>query len=184
MIEREQAFELLKKYLKDEKLIKHSIAVEAIMREMAKKLRKDEDLWGLTGLLHDLDYEYTKKEPEKHAIIAAQMLEGLIPEKGINAIKSHNYMHTGQIPTSPIDKALIAADAVSGLIIATVLVLPSKKIEDLKVETVMNKFYDKSFARNCDRNRIELCQDAGLDLDAFIIISVNALKGIADKLDL
>ena len=184
MIGRDQAFQLLKKYLRDEKLIKHSLAVEAIMRELAVKLRKDENLWGLTGLLHDLDYEYTHKEPEKHASMAADMLEGLLPEKALNAIRSHNYKHSGQIPTSPIDKGLIASDAVSGLIIATALVMPSKKLADVSVESLNNKFYDKSFAKGCNRNRIELCQDAGIDLDAFLVVSLHALKGIAEDLGL
>lgn len=182
MINREEAFALLKKYLRDDKLIKHSLAVEAILRDMAKKLDRDEELWGVIGLLHDLDYEYTKREPEKHANLSAQILEGLLPEKGVNAIKAHNYMHTDYIPTTSIDKALIAADAVSGLIIATALVVPSKKLSDVKLETLVNKYKDSSFAKGCSRSRIELCLDAGIEIDRFLDLSLNALKGIADKL--
>ena len=184
MINREEAFVLLKKYLRNEKLIKHSLAVEAIMREMARKLGKDEELWGLTGLLHDLDYEYTEKEPEKHANVSAQILEGLLPEMGVDAIKSHNYRHTDHIPTTSIDKALIAADAVSGLVIAAALVMPSKKLSEVRVETLLNKHKDNSFAKGCNRSRIELCIDTGIDLQSFLALSLNALKGIADKLDL
>ena len=184
MITREEAFVLLQKYLKDEKLIKHSLAVETIMREMAKKLGKDVELWGLTGLLHDLDYDYTDKEPEKHANVTAQILDGLIPEKCINAIKAHNYKHTDYIPITSIDKALIAADAVSGLVIATALIIPSKKLADVRLETLLDKFYDHSFAQGCSRSRIELCQDTGVDIDAFLALSLNSLKEIADELGL
>jgi len=184
MITREEAFALLQKYLKDEKLIKHSLAVEIIMREMANKLGKDVDSWGLAGLLHDLDYDYTDKEPEKHANVTAQILDGLIPEKCINAIKAHNYKHTDYIPITSIDKALIAADAVSGLVIATALIIPSKKIADVKLETLLDKFYDHSFAQGCSRRRIELCQDTGLDVEAFLALSLNSLKEIADELGL
>jgi len=185
MINREEAFALLKKYLsRNDKLLKHSLAVEAIMREMARKLGKDEELWCLTGLLHDLDYEYTQKEPEKHANLSAQILEGLLPESSVNAIKAHNYMHTDYIPTTSLDKALIAADAVSGLVIATALVMPSKKLSEVKLETLKNKFYDNSFARGCSRSRIELCLDAGIELEVFLAMSLDALKNISDKLDL
>ena len=184
MITREEAFALLQKYLKDEKLIKHSLAVETIMRKMANKLGKDVDLWGLAGLLHDLDYNYTDKEPEKHANVTAQILDGLIPEKCINAIKAHNYKHTDYIPITSIDKALIAADAVSGLVIATALIIPSKKLADVRLETLLDKFYDHSFAQGCSRSRIELCQDTGVDIDAFLALSLNSLKEIADELGL
>ena len=184
MITREEAFALLQKYLKDEKLIKHSLAVEIIMRKMANKLGEDAELWGLAGLLHDLDYDYTDKEPEKHANVTAQILDGLIPEKCINAIKAHNYKHTDYIPITSIDKALIAADAVSGLVIATALIIPSKKLADVKLETLLDKFYDHSFAQGCNRRRIELCQDTGLDVEAFLALSLNSLKEIADELGL
>ena len=184
MISREEALELLNKYLRNEKLVKHSLAVEAILREMAKNLNEDEDLWGLTGLLHDLDYEYTKEEPEKHAILSYQILKGLIPDEGTNAIKAHNYKHTDQLPTTLLDKALIAADAVSGLIIATALIMPSKKLYEVKLGTLINKFKDKSFAAGCDRKRIELCEDTGLRLEDFLALSLKALKNISDKIGL
>ncbi len=184
MITREEAFALLQKYLKDEKRIKHSLAVEIIMRKMANKLGKDVDLWGLAGLLHDLDYDYTDKEPEKHANVTAQILDGLLPEKCINAIKAHNYKHTDYIPITSIDKALIAADAVSGLVIATALIIPSKKLADVRLETLLDKFYDHSFAQGCSRSRIELCQDTGVDVEAFLALSLNSLKEIAGELGL
>ena len=184
MINRNEAFMLIKKYLEDDKLIKHSLAVEAIMGRIARSLDENEDFWSIVGLLHDLDYEYTQNNPEKHANISAQILSGLIQEKGINAIKAHNYLHTDYVPTTSLDKSLLAADAVSGLIIAAALVMPSKKINDVKLETLLNKFNDKSFAKGCNRKRINLCLDVGIDLDKFLDLSLNALKDISDELDL
>ena len=184
MIGRQQSFKLLNKYLKNENLIKHSLAVEAILREMAKKLNEDEEIWALTGLLHDLDYNYTKDEPEKHTTLTAQILEGLVPKEVINAVKSHNYQHTIQAPETSLDKSLIAADAVSGLIIATALIVPSKKLSDVELKTLINKFKDKSFARACDRRRIALCADVGIELNEFLKVSLNALNSIADTLGL
>ncbi len=184
MIGRETAFALLKKYLRADNLIKHSLAVEAIMKEFAKKLQKDEKLWAVTGLLHDLDYEYTERDPAQHTTVSAQILDGILPEKSINAIKAHNYMHTDYVPTTSIDKALIAADAVSGLIIATALVMPSKKLSDVRVETLIHKFNDNSFAKGCNRKRIELCEDIGVSLDDFLALALNALQNISDELAL
>ena len=184
MLSREEALKLLAKYLKNKNLIKHSLAVEAILKEMAQKLNEDEKLWALTGLLHDMDFEYTKEEPEKHTQITTQILADLLPDEGINAIKSHNYKHTNQLPTTALDRALIAADAVSGLIIATALVMPSKKLSDVKLETLINKYKDKSFAKGCNRKQIELCTDTGFEIEMFLELSLNALKKTADQLDL
>ena len=184
MLSRDEGLTLLDKYLKNENLRKHSFAVEAILQEIAHILKNDEDLWALTGLLHDLDYEYTKENPEKHATMTVEILKGLIPDEAIHAIQAHNYQHTMQIPETSLDKALIAADAVSGLIIAAALVMPSKKLADVKTTTIHNKYKDKSFASGCNRKRIDLCEDFGFELDRFLELSLNALKNIAVRLDL
>jgi hypothetical protein len=184
MMSREEALELLHKYLRQQNLIKHSLAVEAILKATAQKLNKNEELWAQVGLLHDLDYDYTKENPEKHALITSEVLEGLLPEEGINAIKSHNYQHTFQIPETSLDKSLIAADAVSGLIIAAALVMPSKKLSEVTVRTLVKKFKDKTFASGCNRKRIELCEDIGINRDDFLQLSLMALQNIADDLDL
>jgi putative nucleotidyltransferase with HDIG domain len=183
MLERKKACNLLNQYLPDNKLIKHSIAVEKIMIALATKLDQDKELWGITGLLHDLDYEYTKGEAENHTKISSKILKDLIPADAINAIKAHNYAHTGHAPIKSIDKALISADAVSGLIIATALILPTKKLSDIKLKTLKNKYRDKSFARGCDRERIGLCNEIGINGDEFLEISLNALKEISKELE-
>ena len=184
MISREEALGLLRKYLRNEKLIAHSFAVEAILQAMARQLHEDEELWGLTGLLHDMDFEYTREEPEKHTLVTSQMLEGLIPESAIDAIKAHNYQHTNKLPIHALDRALIASDAVSGLIIATALVMPNKTLAEVKPESVMAKFKDNSFASQINRKRIELCEDTGFALDVYIGLCLRALQDIADQLNL
>ena len=105
MINRDEAIIWLNKYLFDDKLVKHSYAVEAIMGNIAEYLDKDIEFWKLVGLLHDLDYEYTKGNPENHSQITSQLLDGLLPEEGINAIKAHNYLYSKYIPASTIDKS-------------------------------------------------------------------------------
>jgi len=184
MLTREEALPLLKKNLRTENLLKHSYAVEAILEEMAKRLGEDAQLWGITGLLHDLDYDFTKNDPEKHSQITVKVLYDLLPIEAINAIKAHNYQYTAQIPQTYLDKSLIAADAVSGLIIAAALVMPSKKLADVTSKTVLAKFKDKSFAAGCNRKRIELCEDMELELQTFLELSLDALKRISDSLGL
>lgn len=184
MITRDEAYALLQKNLRTRNLFKHSLAVEAILQAMAEKLGEDPKLWGVTGLLHDLDYEYTKEEPERHAFITVKMVDELLPREAINAIKAHNYPYTAQIPLTYLDKSLIAADAVSGLIIAAALVMPSKKLADVTPKTLLDKFKDKSFAAGCNRKRIELCGDMELGLQMFLALSLQALQNISVELGL
>ncbi|HVP99970.1 MAG TPA: HD domain-containing protein [Candidatus Thermoplasmatota archaeon] len=184
MITRDEAYALLLKNLRTKNLVKHSLAVEAILSAMAEKLGEDPELWAVTGLLHDLDYEYTKEEPEKHAFITVKLVNELLPSEAINAIRAHNYAYTQQIPLTYLDKSLIAADAVSGLIVAAALVMPSKKLADVTPRTLLDKFKDKSFAAGCNRKRIELCADMELSLQAFLELSLQALKNISGELGL
>lgn len=184
MINRDEGFILLKKYLRDKDNINYSIAVEAILRETAIKLGRDEELWGLTGLLHNLDYEYTSNEPEKRGTLSAQLLEDLLPERCVNAIKANNYMHTDYIPATSLDKSLIAADAIAGLIIGIAQSIPSKKIADIDLKIFIKKFYDSSFATRYNRKKIQLCADIGIELDTFLELSLNTLKQISDKIKL
>ena len=184
MITRKEAITLLHNYLQNDKLRKHCYAVEAIMQETATFLKKDTHLWGIVGLLHDIDYEYTQNNPNEHGTISAELLNDLLPSNAINAIKGHNYIHTGYLPTTYLDKALIASDAVSGLIIATALVMPHKKLEEVKISSLKKKMNDTSFAKNIDRKRIQLCQDLGMDIPTFLKISLQGLLKISDELSL
>jgi putative nucleotidyltransferase with HDIG domain len=183
MIKRDEALELLRKYVKNEKNFKHCLAVEAIMRALARRLGKDEELWSLTGLLHDIDYELVGKDLSRHGVVALELLKDLLPNEALEAIASHNEL-TGHTSNLDIAYALKASDHVSGLIIATALVMPNKKLDEVRVDSVLKKFKQKDFARGVDRSRIMYCEKLGLSLEEFVKVSLEALKEIHDVLGL
>lgn len=184
-MEREKALNLLKENLKSENLLKHSLAVEAVMRALAKHFGENEEKWGLAGLLHDIDYERTKGDPQQHSLVGAKMLEELGVEKDIcRAVKVHNEVH-GILPETLMEKALFVTDPLTGLIVAATLVLPSRKIKDLTVENVLNRFKEKAFARGANREIIKKCQDLlGLKLENFVKIGLEAMQKIDKELGL
>ncbi|MCS7115407.1 MAG: HDIG domain-containing protein [Nitrososphaerota archaeon] len=184
MVNRENALNLVKRHISKRNIFFHTLAVEAIMRGVAKHFEEDDDKWGLVGLLHDIDYEETETTPEKHSLMAEEILKDAVPEELIRAIKAHNFRHTGVRPENRMEKALIACDAVSGLLVACALVMPSKKLEDVKVETVAKKFKDKDFARGADRERILVCEEIGIPREKFFEIALNSLKAIAKEIGL
>ncbi|KYH42095.1 MAG: phosphohydrolase [Candidatus Bathyarchaeota archaeon B26-2] len=183
-LNRDEALSLVKTKVKNRRIFCHMLAVEAIMRKLAGNLGEDEDLWGLTGLLHDIDFEETRDHPERHGLKAVELLMGDVPEDVLRAIKAHNYEYTGVEPETRMEKALIASDALSGLLVACALVMPSKKMSEVKIKTVKKKFKDKDFARGADRGRISLCEDIGLTREEFFEIGLEALKGISQRLGL
>ncbi|MEM7821216.1 MAG: HDIG domain-containing protein [Candidatus Aenigmatarchaeota archaeon] len=183
-MKREEALELLNQNIKKEYLIKHSIAVEAIMRGVASFLGENIEEWGIVGLLHDIDFEKTENSPEKHGILAEEILRERVREDLIKVIKAHNFENNGTKPEKNIEKALIAADSVSGLIIATALVMPSKKLEEVRVESIIKSFKDKTFARRCSRERITFCEDIGIQKEKFFEISLKSLQKIHEELGL
>jgi len=184
MLTRDEALSLVKKNIAKRNVVYHVYAVEAIMRSVAKHFGEDEYKWGLVGLLHDIDYEKTEATPEKHSLLAEGILKGLVPDELIKAVKTHNFRHTGLMPETRMEKALIASDAVSGLLVACALVMPSKKLMDVKVETVAKKFKDKDFARGADRERILFCEEIGIPREKFFEIALNGLKSIAPQIGL
>ncbi|MEM2118926.1 MAG: HDIG domain-containing protein [Candidatus Bathyarchaeia archaeon] len=184
MLTRDEALELVKKHVSKKNVLSHMLAVEAIMQNTARHLGGDERIWGLVGLLHDVDYEKTETTPEKHSLLAEEILKESVPEEIVRAIKTHNSKHTGIPAESPMEKALTACDAVSGLLVACALVMPSKKLADVKVETVAKKFKDKDFARGADRERILVCEEIGLPRDKFLEIALEGLKKVASDIGL
>ncbi|HEC77060.1 MAG TPA: HDIG domain-containing protein [Thermoplasmatales archaeon] len=180
MISREEAIKIVSR-VKNENLRKHMKAVASIMEKVADKLGEDKDIWWLTGLLHDIDYEIA--DYNEHGKISAEMLEGKLPDYALHAIKSHND-RTGFYPENKIDYALIACDAISGLIVASALVMPNKKVSEVKIETLKNKFKDKSFARKVDRNRIREYEKIGMSFDEFLSLALEGVKKISDELGL
>jgi putative nucleotidyltransferase with HDIG domain len=176
--------ELVKKNVGKRNVVYHMLAVEAVMRSIAKHLRENEEVWGLVGLLHDIDYEKTETTPEKHSLLAEELLKNVVSEDIIRAIKAHNFQHTGVTPESRMEKALIACDAISGLLVACALVMPSKKLADVKVESVVKKFKDKDFARGADRQRILVCEEIGVPREEFFEVALNGLKESASEIGL
>ncbi len=181
---REGAHVLLKQYTRNENLIKHSLAVEAAMEDYAKKLGEDPEKWGVTGLLHDFDYE---KYPslEEHPAKGAEILRKKgYPEEMIHAILSHGE-HTGVARENLLGKALCAVDELTGLIVAVTLVRPSKHIGDVSVKSVMKKWKDKAFARGVDRENIEKrAKDFGVGLKDHVSHVLESMKRVSAELGL
>lgn len=183
-MEREEALSLVKQEVKTKNLIKHMLAVEAVMRRLARELGQDEELWALAGLLHDLDYDKTVDQPEQHGLLGAQILEGKgLPAELVRAVKAHNEM-LGIERKTLLDKALYAADPVTGLLVAAALIHPQKKLAAIDLDFVLNRFKEKSFARGADRGQIETCSDLNLTLERFIALSLEAMQSIAADLGL
>jgi len=182
-LRREEALEFVKERVKDDRLFKHMLAVEALMRACARRLGEDEELWGLVGLLHDVDYEATKDDPKRHGLVSADLLKGLLPEDALDAIRAHNEL-TGFKCESRLAKALKACDQLSGLIVATALVMPSKRLREVKPKSLLRKFKQKDFARRVERDKIALCEELGMGLEEFLSLGLDALNGISRALGL
>ena len=179
---REEALKLVNEKVSNKNLRKHMLATEAVMRHLARKLGEDEDLWALTGLLHDLDYDQTVNDFPRHGLITAEMLaEADVPEEAIYAIKSH----PGHFPRkSVLDKALYAVDPITGLIVAAALMHPTKRLKNVDTDFVERRFKEKRFAAGADRDQIRSCGDFDLTLKDFIALSLEAMQGICEALGL
>jgi len=180
---RDEALELLKKYLKKENMFKHSLASEAIMRGVAEFKGLDVEAWGLAGLLHDIDFELTENEFAQHGYKAMELLPDDLPAEVREAIKRHNE-HNGSVRESVLDFGLSASESLTGLIIATALVYPDKKIASVKVKSVVKRMKEKAFARNVSRESIRECEKIGLDLKEFVEIGIRSMEKIAGQLGL
>jgi len=174
---REEALELLNGYIKDEYTIKHCLASEVILRGLARKLGHDEDLWGITGLLHDLDYEEIDGDPKRHGLRTAEILkEKGFPQEGLDAIVSHNGDCLDVPCRTPLDFALTSGESISGLVFAMALILPSKKLADVKPKSVRKRIKEKRFAAKISRERIGQFEGLGLSQGDFVTIAVEAMK--------
>lgn len=173
---------MVKKELKQKNLVKHVLATEAVMKALAEEMCEDKDVWGMAGLLHDLDYEYTSEEPSKHARMTVEMLKDKdVPEEVLDAILAHNEQKPRE---TAVEKAIYAADPVTGFIVASVLIRKGTRLEDLDVPFLMNRFKEKSFARGANRDQMSSCEELGLSLESFLGISLAAMQGISKDLGL
>lgn len=183
---REEALNLVRQNVKTENSVKHMLATEAIMKAMARHFGEDEQSWGLAGLLHDMDMEIVdwRIHPEQQGTVGADMLDKMGVDKIItNAIRAHNEA-TGKTRDNLIEKTIYAVDCLTGLIVASTLVLPSKKIGDLTPENVLNRFKEKSFAKGARRDAIATCSEINLSLEEFAKIGLEAMQEISDQLGL
>jgi len=181
---REEALDSIKTNVENGNLIKHMLATEAVMQTLAKHFSEDEEEWGLTGLLHDIDTELTHGDMQTHSKLGADLAREIGASEAVgHAILCHNEVH-GVPRESKLDKALFCADPLTGLIIAAALVRPDKKLASLEAESVIKKFKQKGFAAGVHREHITLCSEIGVEFDSFIEMGLTAMKVIADDLGL
>lgn len=181
---RDEALDSIKANIENKNTIKHMLATEAIMRALARRFGEDEEEWGLTGLLHDIDMELTEGDMNTHSKLGADLARELgASEAMAHAILCHNQTHDIPLETK-LDKALYCADPLTGLITAAALVRPDRKLAGVEGRSVRKRFKEKSFAAGASREQIAQCAELGLELDEFIELGLEAMKGIADDLGL
>ncbi len=182
----QEALNLIKKYVKNKNSIKHMLATAAVMRSLAQRFNEDENKWALAGLLHDIDMEIVnyQENPHEHGLKGAQILEEEGVDKDIiNAALAHN-KETGKKRETLLEKSIFCTDPLTGLIVASTLVLPSKKLAYLTPESVLKRYKEKSFARGADREIIASCSDISISLEEFVTTGLIAMQKISDDLDL
>ncbi|MEA1872007.1 MAG: HDIG domain-containing protein [Chloroflexota bacterium] len=180
---RDEILDSIQGNVQDKNTIKHMLATEAIMRALARKLGENEEEWGITGLIHDIDIELVEGDMSSHSKLGADIAQELgASETMAHAILCHNEAH-GVPRETKLDKALFCADPLSGLITAAALVRPDK-LGGLTTKSVMKRFREKSFAAGVNREQVAQCQEIGLELEEFIGLGIEAMKGIASELQL
>lgn len=179
---RQQAYDLAKPRFSNKNLFKHVLAVEAVMRGLAENFGESVEEWGLTGLLHDLDYEETVDTPDRHSLVTEEILKDYdVQSHIVHAIKCHNDKAPRQ---SLMDKAIYTADPVTGLIVAAALMHPDKKLKALDVDFILRRFKEKRFAAGANRDQIRTCEELGLSLSEFLGIALRSMQGIDVELGL
>lgn len=188
MLTREQYLKIVNSHIKNKNLVKHCLAVEAAMRALAKHFKADEDKWGKLGLIHDADWEETASKPHEHTRLTVSWLveAGETDKEIIDGVLTHNYKHNGyRQPASKMEWALYTCDELTGLIVATALVRPDRKLASVTVESVLKKFPSKAFAAGVDREQIKLCDaKLGIKLEEFVELVLGAMQKIAADLEL
>ncbi len=181
---RDEVLDSIKANVENRHLIKHMLATEAVMRSLAQRLGEDEEEWGLTGLLHDIDVELTEGDMRTHSKLGSDLARELgASETMVQAILCHNHVHGVPLNTR-LDKALYCADPLTGLIVAAALVRTDKKLAGLEAGSVMKRFNESRFAAGADRQQITNCSQLGIELDEFIEMGLKAMQEIAPELGL
>lgn len=181
---RAEALQLLKEYNHDDSLIKHALAVEGVMRYIARKMGEDEEKWGIIGLVHDLDYE---RYPQEHCQKSREILqEKGWPEDYIRAVVSHGWGICSEVkPETNLEKTLFAIDELTGLVVTTALVRPSKSVMDVEVKSVKKKWKDKRFAAGVNRDIIlQGAEMLGVELSELIADTIRGMQEVAQEIGL
>jgi predicted hydrolase (HD superfamily) len=185
MLNRDKALGLLNDYVKNEKMILHCLASEAVMHGLARRLGRDEEKWGLAGLLHDLDVEVTNADPKIHGLQTEILLKDYNVDPDIlDAIRMHNEIASGKERTAEFHHALAAGETITGLIFATTYVYPDRKLSGVKPRSVVKRMKEKAFAASVRRETIMECEKIGIPIDEFAAICIESMLPIADQLGL
>ena len=182
-LSRETAIGLLHQYVKNDKMIYHCLASEAVMRALAVRLGEDVDKWGLAGLLHDLDVETTNADPLVHGTQTEVLLKDYEVDTDIlDAIRMHNEVSTGKERTTKFQHALAAGETITGLIFATTYVYPDRKLTSVKPKSIVKRMKEKMFAASVKRENILECEIIGIPMEEFASLSIQALVPIAENI--
>lgn len=184
MISHENVLKFLNQHIQNPNMIKHCLASEAVLRAMALKLNEDPEEWGMAGLLHDIDVEITNGDLLQHGPYAAGMLDGLLSPLAIDAIVMHNEMASGKERTTIFQHALAAGETITGLIMATAMVYPDKKLSSVKTKSITKRMKEKAFAASVNRETIMECELIGIPMADFAELSLGAMQEISDELGL
>lgn len=185
ILPREEALTLLRKYVKNEKMIAHSLASEVVMHAVAMHLGRNAEAWSQAGLLHDLDVEVTNADANIHGPEAAKWLGEMgIDADVVDAIGMHNEIASGKERTTEFQHALAAGETITGLVMATALVYPDKKIASVKTKSVVKRMKEKAFAASVKRENILECEMIGIPIDQFAALAIAAMTEIADEIGL
>ncbi|HVL32800.1 MAG TPA: HD domain-containing protein [Actinomycetota bacterium] len=180
-MDRDAGVALVRSKIEKDITFRHLISVEGVMRRLALHFGEDELAWGLTGMFHDLDQDFTGDDMERHARMAAEWLrEAGVEDVVINGVLAHAHP---QYRTDRMSRAIVAADAVAGLLVAAALPRPEKAV-GMKVASVKKKLKEKSFAPGVNRDEIHQCSDLGLELDQFIGLGIEGLQIVAPEIGL
>ncbi|MDR3074375.1 MAG: HD family phosphohydrolase [Deltaproteobacteria bacterium] len=177
MMTRDEALTLIARQNPEPHMLQHALASEAVMRELARHYGEDEDLWGMVGLIHDVDFPHTKNAPEKHGLMAGELLAGKLAAEALRAVAAHNSECTGVSPESRLDYALRAAETVTGMVSAAALVRPTG-YDGMEAKSLKKKMKDRAFAANVSRERIRECERIDLPLDDFLALSIRAMAAL------
>lgn len=181
---KQEALTLLKQHIKSEAMVRHCIASGAVLKALAEKLGKDAEVWQAAGILHDIDVEVTNGDMKAHCTKARELIGTALPQDAIKAIEAHNEHAAICARTEVFDHALSAGETITGLITATALVYPDKKVNSVKVKSITKRMKEKSFAASVNREAILECEKIGISIDQFAELSLKAMQQIADEIGL